>query len=181
MSIWTKVKRIAQSVLTIAVMIIAGCGGVPNDPTVTNFVEAQKATLPTIERTYVNPIEVKYANNGSEVKMNFDLADSELDLNFSGRIAEVQTDESKFSMSELNRILVYYKLIQENIGAGNLKMAEFHTNEILRLAEIPEFLDLRGTLYYLQSDTTNAQKYWDRAQWVVDSINGLNNSPKQSN
>ena len=168
MSTWTKVKKYYLIFVAIAMW---GCGSTPNDPMVANFVESQKATLPTIERTYINPIEVKYANNGSEVKMNFDLADSELDLNFNGRIADIGRDETAFSMSDLNRILVYYKLVQENIGAGNYKMAEFHTNEILRMAEIPEFLNLKGTLYFLQNDSTNAFEFWNRAKAVEDSIN----------
>lgn len=154
-------------------LLLWNCGSRPSDPMVTNFVESRKATLPTIERTYINPIEVKYANNGSEVKMNFDLANSELDLNFNGRIFADKENEMTFTLSDLNRILVYYKLAQENVGSGNYKIAEFHTNEILRMAEIPEFLNLKGTLYFLQNDSLNAMKYWDRAILVEDSVNQL--------
>ena len=91
------------------------CGGGMSELT-SGYVELNRATLPTIKREYTNPLEVKYNNNGAEVNMNFDLADSELDLNFQGAIKEmIEESDKEYSYSDVTRILTYYKIIQENI------------------------------------------------------------------
>ena len=103
--------------------------------------------------------------------MNFDLADSELDLNFAGSVKEMMESDKDYSYSDVTRILTYYKIIQENIGSGNYEIAEFHNNEMVKLTQLPEFYNIRGTLFYLKQDTANAQKYWDLAASITDSIN----------
>jgi hypothetical protein len=105
--------------------------------------------------------------------MNFDLADSELDLNFAGSIKEMIESDNEYSYSDVTRILTYYKIIQENIGSGNYEIAEFHNNEMVKLTKLPEFYNIRGTLFYLKQDTANAQKYWDLATSITDSINSI--------
>ncbi len=172
MSTYSKIlKRFGFLFCTAA--ICWGCGGGMSELT-SGYVELNRATKPTIRREYTNPLEVKYNNNGAEVNMNFDLADSELDLNFEGAVRNMgmQTDK-EYSYSDVTRILTYYKIIQENIGSGNYEVAEFHTNEMLKLTKLPEFYNIRGTLFYLKQDTTNAQKYWNLATSLTDSINQM--------
>ena len=86
-------------------------------------------------------------------------ADSELDLNFAGSVKEMMESDKDYSYSDVTRILTYYKIIQENIGSGNYEIAEFHNNEMVKLTQLPEFYNIRGTLFYLKQDTANAQKY----------------------
>ena len=84
-----------------------------------------------------------------------------------------ETEYKEYSYSDVTRILTYYKIIQENIGSGNYEVAEFHTNEMLKMTKLPEFYNIRGTLFYLKQDTTNAQKYWNLATSLTDSINQM--------
>ena len=159
MSIYKNMLRRTGLLIFISFFIVS-CGGGMSELT-SGYVELNRATLPTIKREYTNPLEVKYNNNGAEVNMNFDLADSELDLNFEGAIKEmIEESDKEYSYSDVTRILTYYKIIQENIGSGNYEIAEFHNN-------------VRGTLFYLKQDTANAQKYWDLATSITDSINSI--------
>jgi hypothetical protein len=101
--------------------------------------------------------------------MNFDLATSELDLNFSG---ERQRDLGNMdTFEDLNRLIIYYRLAQENIGSNNLDIAEFNTNEALKIVQIPELYNMKGTLYFLKGDTINASMYWNKAKVLTDSLN----------
>jgi hypothetical protein len=101
--------------------------------------------------------------------MNFDLAASELDLNFSG---ERKRDLGNvYTFEDVNRLLIYYRLAQENIGSNNLEIAEFNTNEALKIVRIPELLNMKGTLYFLKGDTTNANIYWTKSKTLTDSLN----------
>ena len=170
MSIYKNMLRRTGLLIFISFFIVS-CGGGMSELT-SGYVELNRATLPTIKREYTNPLEVKYNNNGAEVNMNFDLADSELDLNFEGAIKEmIEESDKEYSYSDVTRILTYYKIIQENIGSGNYEIAEFHNNEMVKLTKLPEFYNIRGTLFYLKQDTANAQKYWDLAASITDSIN----------
>lgn len=128
-----------------------------------------RQTSPVAPQSYVNPLEVRYANNGSEVRMNFDLAASELDLNFTG---ERRKDlKNVYSFEDVNRLIIYYRLAQENIGSNNLEIAEFNTNEALKIVRLPELYNMKGTLYFLKGDTLNASVYWDKAKLILDSLN----------
>jgi hypothetical protein len=101
--------------------------------------------------------------------MNFDLATSELDLNFSG---ERQRDlGNMYTFEDVNRLIIYYRLAQENIGSNNLDIAEFNTNEALKIVQIPELYNMKGTLYFLKGDTINASMYWNKAKVLTDSLN----------
>lgn len=172
MSIYKNMLRRTGLLVFISFFIVS-CGGGMSELT-SGYVELNRATLPTIKREYTNPLEVKYNNNGAEVNMNFDLADSELDLNFEGAIKEmIEESDKEYSYSDVTRILTYYKIIQENIGSGNYEIAEFHNNEMVKLTKLPEFYNIRGTLFYLKQDTANAQKYWDLATSITDSINSI--------
>ena len=163
-------RRLA--VLSIICAFLCNCGGGMSQLT-SGYVELSRATRPTIKREYTNPLEVRYNNNGAEVNMNFDLADSELDLNFEGSVREIIKTDNDYSYSDVTKILTYYKIIQENIGSGNYEIAEFHNNEMVKLTKLPEFYNIRGTLFYLKQDTANAQKYWDLATTITDSINSI--------
>lgn len=169
MSIYRSMLRRIVLLFLICSFIMS-CGGGMSELT-SGYVELNRATLPTVKREYTNPLEVKYNNNGAEVNMNFDLADSELDLNFAGSVKEMMESDKDYSYSDVTRILTYYKIIQENIGSGNYEIAEFHNNEMVKLTQLPEFYNIRGTLFYLKQDTANAQKYWDLAASITDSIN----------
>lgn len=128
-----------------------------------------RQTRPVTPNSYVNPLEVRYSNNGSEVRMNFDLAASELDLNFSG---ERKRDLGNlYTFEDVNRLIIYYRLAQENIGSNNLEIAEFNTNEALKIVQIPELFNMKGTLYFLKGDTVNATVYWNKAKILTDSLN----------
>ena len=128
-----------------------------------------RQTRPVTPNSYTNPLEVRYNNNGSEVRMNFDLAASELDLNFSG---ERKRDLGNvYTFEDVNRLVIYYRLAQENIGSNNLEIAEFNTNEALKIVRIPELLNMKGTLYFLKGDTTNANIYWTKSKTLTDSLN----------
>jgi hypothetical protein len=128
-----------------------------------------RQTRPVTPNSYTNPLEVRYSNNGSEVRMNFDLAASELDLNFSG---ERKRDLGNvYTFEDVNRLVIYYRLAQENIGSNNLEIAEFNTNEALKIVRIPELLNMKGTLYFLNGDTANANIYWTKSKTLTDSLN----------
>jgi len=128
-----------------------------------------RQTSPVSPQSYVNPLEVRYTNNGSEVRMNFDLAASELDLNFTG---ERKKDLGNvYSFEDINRLMIYYKMAQENIGSNNIEIAEFNTNEALKIIRLPELYNMKGTLYFLKGDTINAALFWDKAKAITDSLN----------
>lgn len=171
MSTYRKMFR-RFTILSIICAFLWSCGGGMSELT-SGYVELSRATRPTIKREYTNPLEVRYNNNGAEVNMNFDLADSELDLNFEGAVREMIKTDKDYSYSDVTKILTYYKIIQENIGSGNYEIAEFHNNEMVKLTKLPEFYNIRGTLYYLKQDTANAQKYWGLAASITDSINSI--------
>jgi hypothetical protein len=128
-----------------------------------------RQTRPVTPQNYINPLEVRYTNNGSEVRMNFDLAASELDLNFTGE--RKRENSNIYTFEDINRLMIYYKLAQENIGSNNLEIAEFNTNEALKIVQLPELYNIKGTLYFLKGDTTNASVYWSKAKLITDSLN----------
>lgn len=157
--------------------VLASCGPAPDDVSgslpgeLNSKAEAERfgrQTRPVTPNSYSNPLEVRYANNGSEVRMNFDLAASELDLNFSG---ERKRDLGNlYTFEDVNRLIIYYRLAQENIGSNNLEIAEFNTNEALKIVQIPELFNMKGTLYFLKGDTANATVYWNKAKLLTDSL-----------
>jgi hypothetical protein len=57
------------------------------------------------------------------------------------------------------------------VGIRNLDIAEFNTNEALKIVQIPELFNMKGTLYFLKGDTTNATVYWNKAKSLTDSLN----------
>lgn len=170
--------RIPKIALVTTLLMMAGCGPAPDNVNgslpgdlnaKTESDRFGRQTRPVTPNSYINPLEVRYANNGSEVRMNFDLASSELDLNFTG---ERKKDLSNvYTFEDVNRLIIYYRLAQENIGSNNLDIAEFNTNEALKIVQIPELFNMKGTLYFLKGDTTNATVYWNKAKSLTDSLN----------
>jgi hypothetical protein len=169
----------ASKILAIAMLVFAiSCGPAPDEVSgslpgeFNSKAESDRfgrQTRPVTPNSYINPLEVRYANNGSEVRMNFDLAASELDLNFTG---ERKKDLSNvYTLEDVNRLIIYYRLAQENIGSNNLDIAEFNTNEALKIVQIPELFNMKGTLYFLKGDTSNAAVYWNKAKSLTDSLN----------
>ena len=164
--------------LSVSAVFVLSCGPAPDNAagSLPGELDAKedsdrfgRQTRPVAPNSYINPLEVRYTNNGSEVRMNFDLATSELDLNFSG---ERQRDlGNMYTFEDVNRLIIYYRLAQENIGSNNLDIAEFNTNEALKIVQIPELYNMKGTLYFLKGDTISASMYWNKAKVLTDSLN----------
>jgi urease beta subunit len=174
MSNFSKLRLLSWALVVASI----GCGPAPDEVTgslpgeLNSKSDAERfgrQTRPVSPNSYVNPLEVRYTNNGSEVRMNFDLAASELDLNFTG---ERKKDLGNvYTFEDVNRLIIYYRLAQENIGSNNLDIAEFNTNEALKIVQIPELFNMKGTLYFLKGDTVNASVYWNKAKSLTDSLN----------
>jgi tetratricopeptide (TPR) repeat protein len=68
-----------------------------------------------------------------------------------------------FSAEETRLYLRHYIAAQKALSSNDLFTSEYHIKAGLELLVTPELLELLGSLYYLQGDSTTALKFWNKA------------------
>ena len=68
-----------------------------------------------------------------------------------------------FTAEETRLYLRHYIAAQKALSSNDLFTSEYHIKAGLELLVTPELLELLGSLYYLQGDSTTAIKFWNKA------------------
>lgn len=68
-----------------------------------------------------------------------------------------------FSGEETRLYLRHYIAAQKALSSNDMFTSEYHIKAGLELLVTPELLELLGSLYYLQGDSTTALKFWNKA------------------
>lgn len=73
------------------------------------------------------------------------------------------SSNKSFSAEETRLYLRHYIAAQKALSSNDLFTSEYHIKAGLELLVTPELLELLGSLYYLQGDSTTALKFWNKA------------------
>jgi len=73
------------------------------------------------------------------------------------------TSSRSFTAEETRLYLRHYIAAQKALSSNDLFTSEYHIKAGLELLVTSEYLELLGSLYYLQGDSTSAVKFWNKA------------------
>lgn len=145
--------------ITASLMLFAiGCFMPPkNDNLVRSY------SVPNIERSEEAFLNIR-SNPRTDILYLDGAPQSTLDLvdnaPSSGRY---YSSSRNFSAEETRLYLRHYIAAQKALSSNDMFTSEYHIKAGLELLVTPELLELLGSLYYLQGDSTTAVKFWNKA------------------
>lgn len=146
------------ALVVILPLVLTGCFPPPSNEQLGRTLSVPNNEL--AERKYLG-----IPNNAREQILYLDGAPQSMQdlIETSPSSGKYFSSNRNFSAEEARIYLRHYIAAQKALSSNDLFTSEYHIKAGLELLVTPEYIELLGSLYYLQGDSTTAIKFWNKA------------------